>query len=67
MKKEIVERLLKAEHITFDEALILMGLNENITYPYLPYTPPIITYTTSDEPLKIKSVPMSMGAYSAIS
>lgn len=60
MKKEIVARLLKAEHITFDEALELMATEKEAvsypwiypnypTYPYYfqnPVTNPPFTYTS---------------------
>lgn len=40
MKKEIVLRLLKAEYITFDEALELMTTEKEFTsYPYYPTYP----------------------------
>ncbi len=44
MKKEIIERLLKAEQITFDEAILLLErevVRETtiITQPHVPYAP----------------------------
>lgn len=43
MKKEIVERLLKAGSINFDEALILMGTQkEYVSYP--------VTYPVYQQP-----------------
>ncbi len=51
MKKEIVARLLKAEHITFDEALELMDKQGAvIQQPLQPYSPPINPYQGTGSP-----------------